>query len=114
MKKFLVGMIVSCFSFWFICPASAGFSDFFSKEKDKQCEEAVRNFNNISERLLAKLEIERELLKEQTKISEVQQVRTDCEVLNEGIQMMKKNMLVVCNKNPHNRIKSKANGRAEL
>jgi hypothetical protein len=100
MKKFLVVMIASCFSFGFICPAYGnGFTDYFLsllKNEDKQCTEAKKSFTTASIDFLNALEQERCLLANQ-KSGNFTQISNNCSFLETKVKILKSRVLIMCN-----------------
>jgi hypothetical protein len=101
MKKFLVVMIASCFSFGFICPAYGswpiGLFPFSSSSEDELCIKAKKSFINASFEFVNGLEKERLFLEEKqdnsTGLIEIQKQNM---YLEKKLNVSKRAMVTLC------------------
>jgi cell shape-determining protein MreC len=101
MKKFLVVIVASCFSFGLIRPAYGNwfidFFSFFSSSENEQCIKAKESFTNASFEFVNGLEEERLLSEEKqdnsTMLSEIRKQNTR---LEKKLNVSKRAMLSLC------------------
>jgi hypothetical protein len=101
MKKFLVVMIASCFSFGFICPTYGSWFislfPFSSSSEDKLCIKAKKNFTSASFKFVDGLEEERLLLESgQTNSTNITQIQERNKKLEKILNISANTMSNLC------------------